>query len=368
MRIGVDARNLVPNLSGIGRYVLEMCKALSARGHTLVLYFPERPKHDLPDIKNCLIRISNYRGPIRRILWSKTQLPATANADELDLFWGPAHRLPSGLNQNIPKVLTIHDLVWRHASETMRWQTWIGELLFMRPSLRLADHIIAVSHATQTDLIKDYPATESKVSVIYPGLSALPMQSAIKDEALKAWHIDRPYALFVGTLEPRKNLKRLLEAFADLPANTKDRLLLVIAGGQGWHLNNLSQIIRENKIEQFVRITGFVKDQQLADLYAFSEFLLMPSLYEGFGFPIIEAQSYGEPVITSNISSMPEVAKAGALLVDPYNRKSLTHAMQKLAVNSEIRFALTANATSNAARFSWQKASIEMEQIFELLT
>lgn len=137
---------------------------------------------------------------------------------------------------------------------------------------------------TRSDILNNYPSVKSKITVIYPGLSKLTKESEIKTRSLEVWGIDRPYALFVGTLEPRKNLKGLLESYGNLPAYVRDQLLLVIVGGQGWRLDNLPEIISGYGLERSVRITGFVSDSQLAELYASSRFLVMPSLYEGFGF------------------------------------------------------------------------------------
>lgn len=354
----------MPSLSGIGRYVLEMAKVLSKRGHSLILYLPEKPRHALPELSNVRIRVWNYAGPIMRIWWSRSILPAAANADELDVFWGPAHRLPKGLSKKIPCVVTIHDLVWRRASETMRWQTWVGERLFMENSLKKSDIILAVSESTCEDIINDYKNYSHKIKVVYPGLTELNGGGGALKEDFSNWNIDRPFSLFVGTLEPRKNLPRLIEAYSSLPRYTRDNLLLVIAGKQGWHSSDLPLVLRKYGVEKNIRLTGYITDRQLFNLYNACEFLLMPSLYEGFGFPIIEAQSLGKPVITSNISSMPEIAQSGALLVNPYVVEDLTSSIQALATDVTLQQTLGAQAKENAKRFSWNKAGKEIEDIF----
>lgn len=357
MKIGIDARNLVPSLSGIGRYVLEMCRALGEQGHSLILYLPEVPHSPLPPLPGCELRFGHFKGPWRRVIWSMTALPKAAKQDQLDLFWGPAHRLPPGLPSYLPTIVTIHDLVWLRAAETMRWQTWLGERAFMAASLKRASHIVADSEATAEDIIEFYPDAAVRIDVVYPGLTNLPPPGGRILVPVDDQGRQQRYALFVGTLEPRKNLARLLQAFASIVPSSLSDVKLVIAGGQGWRMGDLSALIANHGIQDRVILTGYVSDAELARLYASAEFLLMPSLYEGFGFPIIEAQSFGVPVITSNRSSMPEVAGAAAIYVNPEDISDIATAILTLVSNADLRTKLGDNAMSNASRFSWHKAA-----------
>lgn len=357
MRIGVDARNLVPNLSGIGRYVLELCRALGEQGHSLVLYLPEAPQTPLPSLPGCETRIWSFKGPWRRLIWSITTLPKAANKDRLDIFWGPAHRLPARLDPCLTTVVTIHDLVWRKAPNTMRWQTWMGECAFMRASLKRADYIAADSQATAKDITAFHPDAASRIHVVHPGLTTLPSPGGRPLVPSDSDGNKTRYALFVGTLEPRKNLMRLLQAFASIAPSRLSGLRLVIAGGQGWRLGDLSALIAQHGIQDRVILTGYVSDCELAQLYASADFLLMPSLYEGFGFPIIEAQSFGIPVITSSRSSMPEVAGSAAIYIDPENTTSIAEAILRLASDPKLRRKLGEEGRINSARFSWGRAA-----------
>ena len=363
MRIGVDARNLVPSLSGIGRYVFEMCRALGEQGHSLILYLPEPPHSPLPSLPGWELHVGNFKGPWRRAIWSLTALPIAARRHKLDLFWGPAHRLPPGLPADLPRIVTIHDLVWRQAPETMRWQTRLGERTFMAASLKRAHHIIADSQATAADIITFYPAATGRIEVVYPGLTTLPPPSERPLLPLNEEGQTPRYALFVGTLEPRKNLSRLLEAFASIPPSSLAGLKFVIAGGQGWRMRDLSEMVAHYGIQDRVILTGYVSDAELAALYASAEFLVMPSLYEGFGFPIIEAQSFGVPVITSNKSSMPEVAGDGAILVDPEDIAGIADAVMQLNSNPGLRSELEKRAKDNSGRFKWSAAAETLPQI-----
>ncbi|RUW55245.1 glycosyltransferase family 1 protein [Mesorhizobium sp. M1A.F.Ca.ET.072.01.1.1] len=363
MKIGIDARNLVRNLTGIGRYVLEMCRGLAESGNEIFLYLPEKPMPDLSRLSGATFRISSHAGDIRRLIWAHTTLPGQAARDRIDVFWGPAHRLPSNLDPHIPRVVTVHDLVWHHAASTMRLQGWLGDRLLMRPAIFSSDEIVAVSRSTADDIRTLYPSVSKKLRVVYPGLTSLSDGAA--SNVLADNGIDRDYVLFVGTLEPRKNLRNLLEAYALLAKSVRKDLLLVIAGGQGWRLGDLRERIARLEIEPDVRLTGYVADGDLAALYRRARLLAMPSLYEGFGFPLIEANAVGVPALTSNVSSMPEVAGEAALLVDPTNVQEISTAMGRLALDNTLHSLLAEKARLNGLRFSWKKSASEMAAVFE---
>lgn len=367
MRIGIDARNLIPSLTGIGRYVFEMCRQLEGKGHEIFLYLPEEPSSPLPQWPGMTAHIGNYVGSIQRTIWGQTVLPRIAATDHLDVFWGPAHRLPLRLDSRVPRVVTIHDLVWLYAANTMRPQTWVAETILMKPAIRSACRIVTVSLATAAALREVVPEASDKIRVIYPGLTHLhgnKLDSSFDGFAEKH-AINRPYGLFVGTLEPRKNLPRLLEAYALLSEETRNKFLLVIAGGQGWRLGDLRALISRLGIQSSVRLTGYVSDADLADLYSNARFLAMPSLYEGFGFPIIEANAAGVPVMTSNSSSMPEVVGDAGLLVVPTDVNSIVAAMNELMNNDQVYDQLKGRARLNAARFSWDKGADALLKVFE---
>ena len=363
MKIGIDARNLVPKLSGIGRYVIENSRQLAEFGHDVFAYLPSPPHSEDAVPPGVVADISNQNGALARIWWGNTALLKLAKRDQIDVLWGPAHRLPILGRLPVPTVLTIHDLVWRHASDTMRPLGWLGERVFMERSIRTADRVVAVSSATKAAVAEAYPWATDKTSVVYPGCTPL---SGVSDDAiLTRARISRPFVLFVGTLEPRKNLSGLLRAFAMLPEAVKSKLELVIAGGQGWGLGNLEAEISRLQISDLVRLTGFVSDAELGTLYRRAKFLAMPSFYEGFGLPIIEANAAGIPVLTSSSSSMPEVGGEAALLVDPLDDMSITKGLERLITDENLHQRLCQAAAANAARFHWAKSGKELSALFE---
>jgi len=242
----------------------------------------------------------------------------------------------------------------------MRLQTWLGDFFLMAPAVAGADRIVADSCATAQTLASLWPQCQDRTHVIYPGLTALPDEHA----DLSRFNIPTSFALFVGTLEPRKNLKRLLEAYSMLPTELRNSCGLVLAGGQGWHLDDLKLFITNLGLTEHVVLTGYIPDTELRALYRRAKFLVMPSLYEGFGFPIIEANAQGVPVLTSNTSSMPEVGGDAAFLVDPLSVASIASGLRSLITDPVVLARLATKAQANAAKFDWRKSASEIEAVF----
>ena len=361
MRIGIDARNLVSPLSGISRYIIETTRQLAALGGEVYLYLPEATSAQKSLPPSVRQDVSAFYGAIPRIFWGNFYLPKLIQRDKIDVFWGPAHRLPLITAANIPTVVTIHDLVWRNAPSTMRFKGWLAERIFMGPAIRHANRIVTISHASREDICSLYPTMREKIDVVWPGCTRLPIPAMTPTHK----NLSHPYILFVGTLEPRKNLVNLLRAYALLPESIRSEWQLVIAGGHGWKLNQLENIIAERNITQHVLFTGFVSDLELGILYANAKFLVMPSFYEGFGLPIIEANAAGIPVLTSCLSSMPEVGGEAALLVDPYAPESIAQGLKRMMRDKALYEKLVAAAKGNAARFSWNNSAQKLVKVFE---
>ena len=361
-RIGVDARLLAEEVTGIGRYTVEVLSRLTLAGHEWFLYSHQPIIVGKWEMSNVHLRTDNFPGRGLRMLWAQSVMPFRAWRDEIDLFWSPAHRLPSLLPTRVARVVTVHDLVWKHAGETMRpMSRWLDSIL-MPEAVRLADRVITVSGHTAEDLLREMPNARGKVSPIPLGTSFL--APAASRESLTSLGLTEPYFLFVGTLEPRKNLTRLLEAFARLPDSLRSRAVLAIAGGKGWGGVDVATIAERFGIGDRVRVLGYVDDSQLATLYAHALFLAMPSLYEGFGLPLLEAMSHGTPVLTSNCASMPEVAGDAGVLVDPCDVDSVAHGLSELLSHDARRNALACLAKTHAASFSWDRAAEDTLRIF----
>jgi glycosyltransferase involved in cell wall biosynthesis len=363
MKVGIDARLLAEPVTGIGRYTAELTRELVKQPGEFYLYSPRPIVVGQWQQENATLRAECFHRRIGKMFWSQTYLPYWAAKDRLDVFWGTTHRLPHYLSATAARVVTIHDMVWKYAGATMRpLSRWVEKRL-MPEAIGLADRIIADSFSTASELEVEYPEARARVRVVHPGASDLPTPLGL--QSLAALGIDRPYFLFVGTLEPRKNLRRLLGAFSQLSADTRARAQFVIAGGKGWNGIDIQAFIAELGLERDVVLTGYVSDKQLATLYAHARFIAMPSVYEGFGLPLVEAMSFGVPALTSNCSSMPEVAGDAGLLVDPLDEKSIAEGLRALLTNDILRDKLATRAVVNVTRFSWQKAAAETMAVFE---
>lgn len=365
MRIGIDAQMLCRSVTGIERYAYEIILEIVRQKPEaeLFLYAPLPLSVKLGESNNITIRHSNVKIRGMGTLWSQTTLPIWANNDCLDVFWGPTHRMPRLISRKVARVVTIHDLVWKHAGETMRPLGRLAEQVLMPNAINVADRVVADSQSTADAIAAEFPHARNKTQVVYLGATAFPAPGPF--DSLTAFGIDRPYFLFVGTLEPRKNLCRLLKAYASLSSEHRKRCLLVIAGGKGWGNEDLATLIHSLGVGESVRLTGYVDDVMLATLYRHTRFLAMPSLYEGFGLPLVEAMSFGAPVLTSDTSSLPEVAGDAGVLVDPLSVSSVADGLTKMIADDGLRDGLASKAKANAARFSWQNTTSQLLKIFE---
>ena len=365
MKIAVDARPLIPPLTGIGRYTYELLQRLVQSEHEWYLYSNVPLNYDFLTRSNVTVYIMPFAGgwPGLSTIAAQLVYPVWAKQHCIDVFWSPRHHLPLMLSLDIPSVLTIHDLVWMYFPETMSKLGRILEKWLMPPSIRKASAIVAVSHATLGAVVKEFYVEPERLSVVTP---APPKGVVLQDRSkLLQMGLKQPYMLFVGTVEPRKNLINLLSAFAALPEQIRDKALFVIVGGKGWGGVDLDEHISLLGLKKHVRVLGYIDESTLALLYSEAMFLAMPSLYEGFGMPIVEAMQYGKAVLTSNNSSMPEVASDAGFLVNPSDEASMIDGLQEMITNSELRGGLAENAKSSAARFDWDISSQQLMAVFE---
>ena len=362
MRIGVDARSLSEPIAGIGRYTLSLLELMVLdKSHEWVLYSHRPILHGQWGMQNVTVRALSFPKWVRGLYvpWSQFILPLWVKQDSIDLFWSPAHRLPRHLPKSIASVVTIHDLVWRHAPETMKSFGRFLDAKFMPEAIRIADQVIAVSESTERDLVSEVPEAKGKVNVVYEATSL-----DFVDFSKKFDKVDGEYILFVGTLEPRKNLARLIEAYSMLSESLRDKYSLVIVGGKGWGGVNLSNVIESSNVASNVKVLGYLQDNELKLLYHNAILFTMPSLYEGFGLPLLEAMSAGVPILTSNVSSMPEIAKESALYIDPYSVESIGTGITNMLMNDKLRESMSKYGLARAKQFSWDSASKETINVF----
>jgi len=362
MRIGVDVRSLSEPISGIGRYTSSLLQVMiNNSSHEWVLYSYRPVLHGEWNQPNVIIRNLHLPKWIRGVYiqWLQLILPFWLKQDRIDLFWSPAHRLPIYISNSIARVVTIHDLVWKHAPETMRPFGQFLDSRLMPKSIRLADKVIAVSESTALDLFDEFSEVQKKTAVIYEAGSLLIEYSEdfndVKDE----------YLLYVGTLEPRKNLRRLLEAYSLLSDTIRDKYSLIIVGGKGWGNEDINSITEQLNIKKFVKVLGYLSNKELVKAYSQAYLFVMPSLYEGFGLPVLEAMSLGIPVVTSNTSSLPEIVGDTAILVNPESVSSIKNGIEEVLMDYKLRQKLSKATLERSKLFSWNKASKETLSLFE---
>jgi glycosyltransferase involved in cell wall biosynthesis len=363
LKVGVDARLLCLRPTGIGRYTAELCNSLCNRGVEVLCYLPApvSAAYSLdPRIKS---RTGSGGGELAKIIWSQTSLPAYAARDRVDVLWGASHRLPLFVSRKIGRVVTIHDLVWQKYPQTMKKSTLWAERLFVPTAVRAADRIIADSKSTEKDLLEAFPRCQGRICVVYPGAGIGHSEYSASPDCLACLGIKRPFFLFVGTLEPRKNLERLVSAYGVLSPEMRQRAQMVVVGGGGWGGVQLPHWIGSRGLADDVLLTGYVTDEQLSALYSSARFLAMPSLYEGFGFPVLEAMSRGTPALVSNVSSLPEICGNAAVVVNPFDESAIAQGLASL-ISGPQRDQLAARAKLQAAKFSWAKAASEVETVF----
>lgn len=348
MRIAVDAsRTTVARVTGTEHYAIELIRALLRMnsGHHWLLYFREAPPPDLfPASSNVEYRII----PQRRV-WTHTRFAAALLRDKPDVTFVPAHSLPLVMPGRA--VVTVHDLGFRFFPKAHPWWPRLYLNLSTRASARRADVVLVDSRATGHDLVAEFGIDSAKMRVVYPGVEAPPVGDIAATR--QKYGLPERYFLFLGTLQPRKNIARIAQAYARWrAAHPNDDAALVLAGGKGWLYDPAWTAGIEGVI-----MPGYVDDADKGALYAGALALVFPSLYEGFGFPVIEAMHCGTPVICSNTSSLPELAGDAALMVNPLDVDAIAAAMGQLSVDAVLRDSLRAKGYAQAAQFTWAAAA-----------
>ena len=342
MRIAVDGRPLRHPFSGIGVYTREILSRI-CNDHELFIYLDRGPEPPT-DIAGTF-----RSGPARRfsgLLTANVAFAHWARRDRADVFFSPRHHLPLALRQS-PAVVTIHDMVWRVAPETMQPANRLLDATLMPHALARADRVIAVS-ADTANRIADYCGRRD-VATIHnaPRVVSQPVP----------FSHPRPYFLFVGTKEPRKNLRGTVEGFRQaIAAGLRDHDL-VLVGPTGWGESVLRTVTGLDPTGGRIVDLGPISDERLSGVYRSCRALTLASFYEGFGIPLVEAMHHGKPVIASATGAMPEVAADAAIWVDPASPRSIARAMLELANDEETHRRLAANARRRSRAFSWDRAA-----------
>ena len=355
MRIGFDITPLTAPLSGVGTYTASLYAHLQ-RGSTILLPLSHYPG----DYRWSANGNGSQKSGGNKTLWMQWTLRRQVNQLHLDVCHFTNSVAPLWIG--CPSVLTIHDMtLWLYPSFHPR-----RRLLSMRPIIPLATRqasaIITVSQSAKEDIVRILDVPPEKVKVIYeaPGSEFRPMNgSADLAFAKKIFDLPKEFILHVGTLEPRKNLVRLLEAFTELRIKGAMKHHLVFVGKPGWGFSDIFAAVEDLGIQRYVSFLDYVPSRWLAAIYNLADVLIYPSLYEGFGLPIVEAMASGTPVITSPNGALREIAADAAAFVQPEQAASIAETLLQVLSNKALQSELAAKGLARAAAFSWEQTARE---------
>lgn len=378
MHIALNAQLL--NLSqtyrsaGVSNYCLRLLEQLGALASALptkgaevrLTAFVHAPTLALPGIQLHQTRLP-VDLPLVRILWEQSLFPQALQQQQVDLVHGLVNVLP--LATNVPAIVTIHDLSFlRMPDKFQQAKRWYLTQL-CRASVIKARHVIAVSRQTADDLGHFWGVDARKISIIYNGVGAefTTAPRATVEAFRQQRGLPARFFLYLGTLEPRKNLPVLMRAFArwreETTAAHRD-VKLVIAGAKGWFYTQIFALVTELQLTDAILFPGFVPAAELPDWYRAAELFIYPSLFEGFGLPVLEAMACGAPVVCSDTGSLTEVAGDCALTFPATEEAALVALLHRLADDAPLRQALSEDGVRHAQQFSWQRAAQETFELY----
>lgn len=364
MRIGIDARLVFYNRAGIGQYISLLIEALAKFEHQDDQFYVLQSRKDK-------FSIINSNGFIRKSLWTPSHNRFEQSALSFEISRMNLHLLHSPdfippFKRNCKSVITIHDLaflLYPHflTKESARYYGQIDQ------AWRKTDHIICVSEATKQDSIKMLGVPEKKITVIHeaanPVYRQVPLVEA-QQRVRKKYKLERDYILFVSTIEPRKNLPGLLQAYRKLIDQYKRDEILVMVGSKGWLWEEVYETVDRLNLDDHIAFLDRVPIEDLVYLYNAARVLVHPSFYEGFGLPPLEAMTCGTPVIVSNTSALPEVVGDAALMVNPHDIEGLTVAIWRALTEDELRQDLICKGLKRAHKFSWEEAAKKTLEVY----
>jgi glycosyltransferase involved in cell wall biosynthesis len=364
VRIAIDARKLRDY--GIGTYVRNLLRHLARLDRTTeyVVLCHEADKQMASHLgENFRPMLDSSPGYSIR---EQLSVPLDLHRAHVDLFHAPHYVLPP--LTPCRSVVTIHDCIH------LRFPQYLPNRLahaYAHSSLWIATHrasrILTVSETSKRDILDFFKVRESKIDVIYNAIDERfwePPPAEEIDHVRERYQLDDPFVLYAGNIKPHKNIERLIEAFHTLKKRGFDNVKLLIIGDEISRYATLRRAVHRHKLHKHVRFFGFVPDKTLASLYRLAAVFVFPSIYEGFGLPPLEAMASGTPVVTSNVSSLPEVAGGAAVLVDPYNVESIVDGVRRVLTNPELANELRAKGIERSREFSWERSVARTRDLY----
>ena len=365
-RFGYDPKTGLPRRVGSGEYCFQLLLNLNKidKQNSYIIYLPENPTSDLPKESSSW----HYKIIKPRKMWTLfgLSLEFLFRRSKPDVFLSPTHYLPIIAPNR--SAISILDVSYLKFPELFQKSDLNQLTKWTKYSAQKASKIFTISQASKDDIIEKYGIMANKVVVTYPGVKLKTQMSKLKTEAQNSnllkekYGIEGKYILFVGTLQPRKNIVRLIEAFSKL---NKPNLDLIVVGKKGWKFEEILAAPKKFGIENKVKFLGSVSDEDLPAFYKNAICFVLPSLYEGFGLQVLEAMKYGCPVVTSNISSLPEAGGDAALYIDPLNVADIKKNLELIINNQELRKDLIRKGYEQVKKFSWEKTAKETLRVLE---
>lgn len=363
MRIGLDGKVLTLRAGGIGRYAINLTRAMLAEAAArrpdvefVIFTGPQTSPEIMAEFRGACDEC--FLGAKSSVIRSLALVPAALRRLRIDVFHGMDHVGIPFVGRTAKTVVTVHDVIVLILPETFMPRHRLVVRTALARVRRKADRVIVPSQAVKRDVVRRLGVPVDRVVVTPEGCEPRfrPVRSAGVLRAAAKYGLPPRYVLAVGTLEPRKNLTTLLRAFARLrrDGGVDPELRLVLAGARGWLDEPIFQTVRSLGLEEAVHFPGFIDDDDLPAVYGGAALFVFPSLYEGFGLPLLEAMACGVPVVTSNVSSLPEVAGDAALLVDPRDEAGLAAAVARGLRDGALRDRLRAAGLARARQFSWE--------------
>lgn len=369
MRIGIDAHPLsrlhtvVPRI--LGNVIPELQRIDRENDYYL---YSDRDFHVGVENPRWRKRVRSRCAFLPGTFWLQTEGKRMIAEDGLDVFWATGHVLPSGLGSSVATVILVCDLVWRLYPATMGYFNRIVHWLFAERSVREADMIITISDSTRRDLEAMLGVSPKKIRVIYPAVSApydRLQPAAAAGYIARKYHVSESYICTVGTIEPRKNLATLVDTVRILRDRGALRHQFLIAGAAGWRDSKIyEKAKRLGLTDREVRFLGYVAEEDLPFFYSGASLFLFPSLYEGFGLPLVEAMACGVPIVASDTSSIPEVVQGAAILASPDRPEDFADAVTRVTTDRDLRDEMIKKGLERARCFRWDQTA---SQILEVL-
>ena len=367
-KISLEVQWAVGKKTGVGWYIFNIVKGLvqNNKNDYTAEFINFMNRHNVKEQINYDVKIKQNKFIPYKVYDILTQKLKISH----NFLLGTKSDIYHFFNFTIPKnikgkvINTIYDTVFISAPETMGDRKELEEYKY---GAQKSDLIITISESAKNDIIKNLGVTEDKIEIVHPGIDLENYSQKYEKEELerirKKYNLPSEYILYLGTIEPRKNIERIIKAFIKYKEKVDDDLKFVIVGKKGWKYENIMKLIESMGTD--IIITGYIDEEDKIPIYKLAQFFVFPSLYEGFGMPVLEAMAAGVPVVTSNVSSLPEVAGNAAILVDPLSEDEILEAYKKILSDKQLQREMIEKGLEQAKKFQWKKSVEVLEKVYE---